>query len=143
MGKTNFSKVEKSLEEGLIKITSRHLLDEAPAAKNNPSFPPQDLLVAQLQSMARDLKKLHALDSSIYKKLGFPREKLKKLIANPSSLTLEEWQKIKVTREKIALEKQNIAKNKPFEFDEDIVEKERLIQKNRRFNINDKWLPLK
>lgn len=144
MGKTNFSKVEKSLEDGLIKITSRQLLADTPGETIKPeSLPSQDLMTARLQSIARDLQKLHKMDSSIYKKLNFSRDKIKKLLADPTLMTIEDWQKIKTLRSEIAKQKQELAATQPFIFDEDIVEKERLIQKNRRFNVNDKWLPLK
>lgn len=139
MAKTNFSKVEKALEEGLIKITSQNLLHQTPG-KYLELTPENAALI--LKKMDSDLLKLNKEDKSIYEKVGVKRGALKKLLSSTQTLTPADWNSIKEIQVKIAAYKKEILKKIPPMKDEDFVEKERLIQKNRRFNVRDKWLPL-
>lgn len=144
MAKSNFSKVEKALEEGLLRLTSEHLLEEADAkgGKQKERLPPPELRIAILQKIEKDLKKLHKLDHGIYKKVGLLKEDLKKFIANPSLVTTQEWKSLKEAKDRLDVAKKELTPEKPFILDEDIVEQERQKHINKRFNIKDKWLPL-
>lgn len=145
MSKTNFSKVEKSLEEGMIKIKSQNLLKEADAyAAKTPkeSVPTKEECQAALTGIERDLKKLLKQDEKIYKKLGFHKMDLKKLLSNPSLLTPQDWKTVKDIKERIEKYKKELAARLPFESDEDLVENQRTKHLTKRFNINDRWIPL-
>lgn len=139
MAKANFSKVEKALEEGMIKITSQNLLNQTPG-KHLELTPENAALI--LKKMDTDLLKLNKEDKAIYEKVGVKRSALKKLLSSTTTLTPADWNSIKEIQLKIAAYKKEILKKIPQMTDEDFVEKERIVQKNRRFNVRDKWLPL-
>lgn len=147
MSKTNFSKVEKALEEGILKLTSEQLLllaDEASMGKGTKKqeLPTPEMRGAFLMLMDREMLKLHKQDAALYKKIGFTRQNLRKLIANPALLTPQDWKKIKDVKERIEAYKKELAAKVPPVKDEDIVEQERIKHINKRFNTNEKWLPL-
>jgi hypothetical protein len=149
MKKTNFTKVEKALEEGLIKITSKQLLDQAGAKSpakqlKEPvlGLPPKEVSLTVMQNIYKELKKMHKEDESAYKQMGFHRQNLKKLIENPHLLTPADWNKIKKVQDRIDLYKKELALMLPFQSDEELIEQQRIKSPNKRFNVNDKWLPL-
>lgn len=147
MGKTNFSKVEKALEEGMIRLKSETLLKEADALKGTvqlpDKLPPKEVCNTMLASLERDLKKLRKEDQVFYKKLVFHKVDLKKLITNPSLLTPEDWKTIKEIKERVEIHKKELAAKLPIESDQDIVEHERKAHLNKRLNVsNKKWIPL-
>jgi len=150
MAKTNYTKVEEALAEGLRKMEVGRLLDiadEVSAAKKEPGkgdkpalHPEQKLLFAALQ---RDLKYLHKLEKDPFEKGKFDKKEIVKLLKDPTSITEADWQKLKefkehVTNFKAEIEKQGVQKT-----DEERVEDQRRKQITKRFNINDKWLPLR
>ena len=161
MVKTNFTKVEEALVEGLRKITVKHLLDLADMAsslekrpKINTLEPPaapetkEDLQLREarmqlITSLNRDLKALSKHDVNTYKELGFKRNDLKKFLEHPDALSPEEWDKIKSIKEQVSTFKKELMKTLPNSSDDDIVNAERKKHVNKRFNINEKWLPLK
>ncbi len=146
MSKPNYTKVEKALEEGMIKIKSQQLLNEADAVKGvvkDPSaLPPQEVCTAVLTTIDRDLKQLHTKDKDLYKKLSFHKIDLKKLIADPSLLTPQDWQAVKEIRANIEKYKKELAARLPVESDESLIEHEKKKHINKRFKVSDKWLPL-
>lgn len=146
MKKTNFSKVEKALEEGLLSLAKGHLLSEASrishSKANADELPAEALRGAIFQAVDRELKKIWKRDASAYKKIGFQRQELKKLIADPSLLTPQDWQKIKEVRERIEDYKKELSTKLPAPSNTQIVEEERVKQSKARFNVNKKWIPL-
>lgn len=160
MPKTNFTKVEEVLEQGLRKYSVEHLLEQADeAASSNPK--PRNPTIAYTQetdkpkappltkdqnqlihSLQRDVKSLQKKGKGMYSKLGIAKTALKKMIDNPQELTKEEWEKIKQIREKIDQYKAEVMKQLPQQSDDQIVESERKDHVNRRYNVNKKWLPL-
>ena len=146
MSKTNFSKVEKSLEEGMIRITSQNLLSEADALiqkKSEQKLPSKEIRSTVLQKIDRDLNKLVKQDENLYKKIVLKDFDLKKMIANPSLLTPQEWKTVKEIKGRIEKYKKELAAQIPFQSDDDLIEKERSHHLTKRFNVNDKWIPLK
>ncbi|KAF3363182.1 hypothetical protein PHSC3_000196 [Chlamydiales bacterium STE3] len=146
MSKTNFTKVEKAIDDGLQQIIIGNLLDLADAA-NAPKQPPVTLSPEQqaalLQTLDRNLKKLNKMDSAAYQKLSPLKNDIKKLMSVSENFTAEDWQKIKEIKEKIESYKKEISKNLPQPSDDQIIEEERIKHINKRFNINDNWLPLR
>lgn len=158
MPKTNFTKVEEVMDQGLRKYSVEHLLemaDEASGARTKTrnasiDYSSETAKTAQLSkaqsrliaSLQRDLKNLRKKDKEVYKKLGIARQDIKKMIENPSSLTPADWEKIQQIRAKIDQYKAEVAKQLPQQSDEELVESERHEHLNRRYNVNKKWLPL-
>lgn len=158
MPKTNFTKVEEVLEQGLRKYSVEQLLEiadqtSAPKKRNptiaytaesdKPEIAPLSKEQSHLiHSLERDVKRLRKKDQEIYTKLGIGRKNLKKMIENPSALTPADWETIKQIRTKIDQYKAEMAKQLPQTSDEDLVESERKDHINRRYNVNKKWLPL-
>lgn len=148
MKKTNFTKVEKALEDGLIKITSQKLLDEAgtksPEKAKEPvaDLPPRQVCQTIMQNIYKELKRLHKEDELGYKKMGFHRQNLKKLIESPHLLTPADWSQIKQVQDRIEQYKKELAALLPVQTNEDLIEQQRAKSPYKRFNVNDKWLPL-
>lgn len=146
MSKTNFSKVEKSLEEGMIKMKSQMLLKEADEAsgrtENEAKVPPKEVCNAVLNNLEKELKKLKKEDEESYKKLALPKVDFKKLITNPSLLTPQDWKEVKDIKERLNQYKKELASRLPQETDQDLIDQERSKHVNKRFNVSKKWIPL-
>lgn len=145
MSKTNFSKVEKSLEEGMIRMKSKSLLKEADAnsAKEpKEKLPSKEECTTVLNHLDRELKKIIKQDEKAYQQIGFHKMDLKKLIADPSLLTAQDWKTVKEIKDRIEKYKKELASRLPRESNEELVEHQRTKHLTKRFNINDKWIPL-
>lgn len=149
MGKTDFTKVEESLSEGLRKITAHKLLgiaDEVASGaplKETTISPGKEIGRAEEQLLAalhHDLQYLQKSGKEPYKKLDINKKELKRFLQNPSTLTPEEWDKIKHLKEKIDEFKK--LDKLPHPTDNELVEGERKKHINKRFNVSDNWLPL-
>lgn len=143
MAKSNFSKVEKSLEDGLIKMTARHLKETSPSKnpKKEEKFK-EDQIVAELSSLKQDLMLIKKYDQNMYKNLGFSLKDLKKILSNPTALTHEHYQKICEIKVKVKDLKKEIRTQKKTEPNDTLIQKERIRHINKRFNVQEKWLPL-
>lgn len=161
MSKTNFTKVEESLNEGIRKMEVRKLLKEADQAQaernasaNVPTSQSQNTAETTLNtqltesrthlltSLQKDLKNLHKEHPPFYTKLGVKSKDLKKFLENPSSISPQDWEKLKKIKNEIDNYKKELTKNLPQSSDEDLVNVARTKSINKRFNVNDKWLPL-
>lgn len=146
MAKTNFSKVELALEEGLRKMTVSRLCELADISagigqsqeeSKDTLTKAQRLLIRRIQL---DLMRLRKKDSKIYAKLKIKKSELAKKFENPESLSKEDWKKLKALRKKTKAMIQTLY---PESSDEELVEKEQERHVTKRFNVNEKWLPLK
>lgn len=142
MSKTNFTKVEKALDEGIVKMKSQHLLQEADALKGIEAMPPKETCAAFLNQLQSDLQKVQSEDAASYEKLAFHQVDLAKLIANPSLLTPQDWKTVKEIKERLDQYKKELALRLPHESDQEIVDHEREKHLNKRFNVSKRWLPL-
>lgn len=144
MAKTNFTKAEEALAEALHKMTVEQLWQEAGGRKSptaEEKFKTEHARIHLLKEMDRELKKLHRADAAVYKKVGISRKDLEALSQDPAKITPEEWEKVAAAKAKIDEQLKLLPAN-PVS-DEKLVEDERLKHINKRFNVNDKWLPLK
>ena len=146
MAKTNFTKVEEALVEGLRKLTISQLIEMADAAsKEGKAIPAAKTLEAiqkaLLSAIKRDLQKLHKQDPQIYTKIGIKKADIKNFAEK--TLTTEEWESIKQIKNKLDNYKKEISDKNPLDSDDQIIENERVKHVNKRFNVNEKWLPLK
>lgn len=150
MAKTNFTKVEEALAEGLRKITVTKLLeeaDEAGAGKEDSAahmkeHQDREAAHALILTLQLDLKELSKNDQGVYTKFGIKKKELKKMISNPESLNPQDWEKLKKLRSQIDDFKKDMSKNLPPSNDETLIEQERYKHLNKRFNVKDKWIPL-
>lgn len=153
MAKTNYTKVEEVLNEGLRKIKVNQLLEEADAAaavggsqemQEREGAPTDETgrthLIATLK---HDLKQLHKQKHDPYEKLGLKKSELNKFLDNQEALTPQDWEMIKQLRKRIDEFKEELAKNLPSTTDDDLIKQARRKHINKRFNVNEKWLPLK
>lgn len=143
MAKTNYSKVELSLEEGLRKMTVSKLCDLADIAmRSNDANPEKKLSKKQqtiLNKITWGIKRLEKKERKIYEILHIPKEKLQTQLQNPKSLTDAEWKEL----EQYSHDIKNLIKQYfPEENDEKIMEEQQTANKKKRININDQWLPL-
>lgn len=141
MAKANYTKVEGALNEGLLKIGVSRLLDITEAAILG--YADQGRPLGQLlAALHYELKALKHQGIDPYEKLGIDKKDLKRFSDNPDSLTPEDLQKIKQLKEKIEAFKKELEAKSPPASDEDVVNTERRKHINKRFNVNEKWLPL-
>lgn len=150
MAKTNFTKVEEALAEGLRKITVTKLLeeaDEASAGKEDSAVhakehQDREAAHALILTLQFDLKELSKKAKDVYTKLGIKKKELKKMIDDSESLTPQDWEKLKKLRSQIDDFKKDMTKNHPQSTDDTLIEQERYKHLNKRFNVKDKWIPL-
>lgn len=143
MAKTNFTKAEEALAGALEKIKVEELLIQADKAAGK--VPPSVAIARErlpiLHALQRDLKRVYKHDPDIYKKLKVKRKDLEKLLETATSLNQEEWKKLIEFKEKVDAYVIQIPAAKAT--NDQIVEQQRHKHINKRFNVSDKWLPLK
>lgn len=144
MAKTNYTKVEGALDEGLRKITVNKLLDiadEVEGTKDKEAEAKTTLEMQLLTALHQELKHLHKQGKDPYKKLGINKKEIKNFIEKAETLTTEDWAKIKELKGKIDEFRKELDKLSQVS-DADLVDQERRKHINKRFNTNEKWLPL-
>jgi hypothetical protein len=155
MAKTNYTKVEEALDQGLKRMAVERLLEESKTPNNqqlrNPgiAYPEEiekhidpQILKAQkelMSSLKRNLEVLSKLDKSIFEKLGCKRSEIKHLMDNIENMTLEDWEKMKKIHEKIKSLKEELKK---IQEDEHVINQNRVKETKKRFNVKKDWLPL-
>lgn len=150
MGKTDFTKVEEALAAGLRKMEVDKLLSIADEnAKEKPEgkkqtgtklSPEQSQLVAILKF---ELKQMDLSYDEICGKLKVDKKELKRLLKDTEALVAADWDKINQLKEKLSTLKSEQEQKSSKPTDDALIEQQRKKQKTKRFNVNDKWLPLK
>ncbi|CRX39275.1 hypothetical protein [Estrella lausannensis] len=146
MGKTNFTKVEESLAQGLHKMEVERLLNEADKASGKPPPPKKETspeLAEEKKKLIKDLElninRLKAKDSKIFEKLKVKRSTVQKFTENPQKLSEEDWKHAAILLKRTeTLLKEMV----PDKANDKLVEDEQTRHLNKRFNVNEKWLPL-
>jgi hypothetical protein len=145
MAKTNFTKVEKIFEDEKAKQMRDDLLKEADrvsgkASPENPVIEAQKKHASErkilIQALTHHLKEHD--ETTFELKIGFSKDLLEELLKKGLSLTDEEYTLLVKMKKKIDRYKKNHEN-----YDEKLVEQERKKHINKRFNVRDKWLPLK
>ncbi|MGZ3632982.1 MAG: hypothetical protein ACXU9U_03210 [Parachlamydiaceae bacterium] len=158
MAKKNFTKVEDLLEAGLAKIKAnrwgkiadiaqrverpemRKFVEKANAAAEKSVLD----RTALIHSIHHAIKEYRDPQLKFYESIGIEKEQLQTLLVKkPEELTAEDEKCLQSLRLKIQEFKKVFLENHPEERDEGLVEKERRKHINKRFNVNNKWLPLK
>lgn len=143
MAKTNFTKVEGMLDEGLRKMNVEQLLNLTKPNKSDQSAEqPNKERLKTLLTLQRDLKFLDKADQEPYELFNITKKRLNKLIKNPETTSPEEWAEIKETQMKVNGFRKEFEKNGSNEKNDELIQQQIRQHKTKRFNINDKWLPL-
>lgn len=143
MGKINFSKVEKTLDEQLKRMQAGLYPKSRENSLKTEAIPPPEVAVPLLQGMERLLKRIQAEDPQGYAGLHFSLKKVKKMLLSPASITSSEWTAFEHARKLIETYKKNQTKPISFLSEDEKIEKERQAQDKARFNVKKNWLPLK
>lgn len=150
MAKTNYTKVEEALAEGMHKMEVNRLLDIADQKGDTTKDQPKKLALKldalhlqRLNTLNNELKDLQKKGKDPYAKLKIDPAEIKRLLKDPSALTPEEWAKVKTMNEQVAVFKAEIERKPLQNSDDDIVKQQRKKQITKRFNVNDKWIPLR
>lgn len=144
MSKTNFSKVEESLKKGMDKLAIKKIVDSTDSKINEINAEEEARLNKKKLAiyLIAELKRLRKSDEKLYSKLGTNLGNVKKMLEYPSKLSEEEWKAVLKLKDKVEAYKKAYAKVIKETSVEEMVEKERGKQADRRFNIQEKWLPV-
>lgn len=156
MPKTNFTKVEEILAQGLEKMTMQELLELADQAASMGDSEQAQIAQERIEkartakernqwvfSIKRNLAIILKQDKDFYKTMNIKKKQLDLLLDNTEHLEDKDWETIHTLYDKIAAYKEAHHKEINKEEDENIVEAERIKHINKRFNVKDKWLPLR
>lgn len=148
MAKTNFSKVEEALNLELFKMNVQNLFDlaeDSAAVKKSVESSTSTTEQARASAVAalqQELKLIHKKDRKVYQRLSLDRQELQNYFKNPSKLTPQEWEKIKQIKDKLMAYKKELREKLPKLTDDEVIAAQRTKHVNKRFNVNEKWLPL-
>jgi len=145
MAKTNYSKVEVALEEGLRKMSVSKLCDLADIAAGIGHSSSEELgITHEQQALVRkiklDLMRLHKKDRKIYSKLELKKSVITNQLENPNDLQDEDWENLKALRDRTET---LIKVAYPEVSDDEIIERQQTRHITKRFNVNETWLPMK
>lgn len=151
MARVNFSRAELELEQTLHNLEVKQLLHIADLNASlgiltsgktvSPREEVQKIAVA-LRHLLRDVRKIHLQDKNALKTLGIDPKLLLTMLEKPSQVSPEDWKKIQKIRETITQYKEELKKKlKPLS-DQELIDITRKRQKEARFNVRSKWLPL-
>ncbi|GAB4225508.1 MAG: hypothetical protein Tsb0021_00340 [Chlamydiales bacterium] len=149
MGKINFNKVESAIGDTFRYYSIKQLLFLADLSssygstiKKKSPFDDDEIKVISLTTLAQQLRDLHKRDKDIYKKLGVSDKEMRQYIDKGKNLSKEEWDKIQEIKDKIQEIRREIkSKLKPIS-DKQLIKNQRKRHINKRFNVNEDWLPL-
>jgi len=142
MAKTNYTKVEEALTEGMLKMTINGLLGMASiAAGIGQPNPAANVLTNKQLLAALQFEIKYCRDHRLFNAGGFTKPELKKILDNSDNLTPEEWETLKEFKAKADIFRKEMA-SKSAEGNEELVEAERKKHINKRYNTKEKWLPL-
>lgn len=152
MAKMDYTKVEKMIERAFVESTMRKLLRLAelmesfgmPSAVDMRSpVPHSEALLSTLTQIHKTLTFLRKKNLQAYNQLNIDKDWLRQITDHPTSISVEDWEKIKELRLEILRYIQEIEKEeKEPKTDEKIIEEEKKTHKNKRFNVRDKWWPV-
>lgn len=154
MTKTNFTKVEEALTVGLRRIQLDKLLEEADEARakatGQPEAPPKPPESKELEERRRKaqilkitLKYLLSKDPQLYTKLKVKQDEVGKFLDRVDAFNEKELQIFAVLTERIEAVKKEVVAREGSAGDDALIEQQRRKHITKRFNVQDKWLPLK
>jgi len=147
MAKINYSKVEEAMANAILKKMIDHLGELAAIVmltKENQSNKISDTKAAEiLKSFQGELKKLKEKDVKLYGRLELTPEEEARISLSLAEMTPDDWKKLLLLLERIENLKKELL-GTPVENPEDEIhiEQQRIKHINKRYNVNDQWLPL-
>lgn len=147
MAKLNFSKMEKVLSESLHQMFIADLYELAAIAELIASGQTKKISEEEIEKLLHrfqnELKTLKTNDPAFYSELSLTKKEETNFFSPSPSLSAADWEKLKTLKEKISEWKKTL-KGSSQETDENLkhVEKTRVKQKDARFKVNSKWIPL-
>lgn len=143
MAKTNFSKAEEAMIDALQKMTKQQLLELTTSHSGNAEelLKRTKLRSLFITTLKHEINRIYRINPEIYKKLNIKKDSLGNWLKDADKLTDNDWTNIVKLREQVEVELKQIATAEPS--NDQLVEKERRKHINKRFNVNEKWLPLK
>src|SRR5262249_41044451 len=123
MPKTNFTKVEEVMDQGLRKMSVDSLFQATEKGKGK-KLTEDEQKHRLLETLRREIKYLDPKQhKGLYTELGMKKQDIKELISNPASLTLEDWKKIKEIQLGIEKYRKEVLAQLPASTNEKLVEK--------------------
>lgn len=143
MAKTNFTKAEEAMAEALQKLTVQQLLVLAStnAGTAEDQFKRTRARALFITALKHEIRRLFRGDRAIYKKLNVTKNAIEQWLISPGTLNDATWNSIVQLKDKVDAETKKAAENEPS--DAQLVAEQRKKHINKRFNVSDKWLPLK
>ena len=144
MAKTNFTKVEEVLTEGLLKIERDRLLQIADETSGKTKIESKDILEQKtlFKTIKYHLKYLKKLKINPFEKSTYNKKEIKDLLKIETLLEEKDFKKLQSFNDSLETYKKQEEPMKKEALDEALIEQMRLKQINKRFNINENWLPL-
>lgn len=158
MAKQNFSRVEQALDEGLKKYQAQKLLQEAETAgkigKGAEGVRGKKKIAAQhveemrqqrrltVAAMKVEIDNLFKRDPHVYTAIKTNHDEVNDLFNRIDVLNSSELDRLESLQQELKQYKEKKKAERPTLDDALLVEKERKKHINKRYNVNDKWLPL-
>lgn len=149
MAKTNFSKMEALLNEGLLQVQVKSWLELADLAAGKGEIAkehPARVLQAR-KAIAKILKHeisyMYKTNPNIYTMLKVDREKLFNIFDNADKMSDEDWEYLSGLKKMVDIFRKGQQAMVNPQKNEELIEQQRKQHVNKRFNVNDKWLPLR
>jgi hypothetical protein len=157
MAKTNYSKVEKLLVDGIRRLKTEQLLEiadkaalahrknVAPATEPSLPLPSESAVHATIRGIKRDLKAIEAADPETFATLGSDQESVSTLVPRLAEFSQTDWDQLVAVREKIeAIRREVVGVTESQQLDLQIQgEFDKLEVKGKYdFHSKDKWRPV-
>lgn len=140
MTKTNFTKVDDALAKALFKMSIDKLLESTDSKKEDAQQIVLQVHTRMAKSIARRLNFFSKKDPVFYNKINYDKEQLRQILQKPHQFSEDDLKFLEKLMEK--LEDFRRSEKYPDLDDETLIELERKKHINKRFNTNEKWLPL-
>jgi len=141
MTKTNFTKVEEAFTERMHRMNVNKLLDEADEATKGKKEETNPLTL-RVAALRHEIKWLSKQNPDFYSELSLDKKNVRALLELKEPFSKEQTTDLEKLKEKIEKYKAKLAPENAEADNERIIEDQKKKQKNKRFNIKDKWLPL-
>lgn len=149
MAKTNFSKIEMLLNEGLMQVQVKSLLELADVAsgkgegaKDNPARVLQ-ARKAIARILQHEVSFMYKDNPNIYTMLGIDKDKFFQIVDHADKINNEDWEYLSALKTKVDVFRKGKQAMVNPQKNEELIESQRKKHINKRFNVNDKWLPLR
>ncbi len=144
MAKTNFSKVEGAFDDGLNKIKIQSLYQKAEEVVS-----PESALIRERRQqlhqalvwMRYEIKSHSKKDKSFLEQVGIDPKVCELLNREEESLEESEWRLLLENHQKLELYLKEQKKKEPS--NEEILKAQKERNQKRRFNVSERWIPLK